>query len=112
MEIVEVSYEELQLIKKSHLKPLVVFVYTPLCGTCKLARRMLEISIDSFEGKIIAVSCNLNHMPKLAEEWKLQNVPSLVLFNKNKLYNIIFSFQSVPNIVTNIKEFTLNSRYK
>jgi thioredoxin 1 len=112
MDLTEISYQELQLIKKTHMKPLVIFVYTPLCGTCKLARKMLEIAIDSFDGKIIAVACNLNHMPRLAEEWKLQSVPSLAFYNKNRLYNVIFSFQSVTNLVTNIKDFILNSGRK
>lgn len=112
MELVEVNHQELNLIRKTHLKPLIIFVYTPLCGTCKLARKMLEISVEPFKDKIMVVSCNLNHMPSLAKEWKLQSVPSLVFYHKNTLYNIIFSFQSVTNLVTNIKDFIQNTRYK
>lgn len=36
--------QELTLALEQAGEPLVVFLHTPLCGTCKAARRMLEVA--------------------------------------------------------------------
>jgi thioredoxin-like negative regulator of GroEL len=106
MELIEVTMYELKIIKEAHMKPLVVFVHTPLCGTCKLAKRMLQIALEPLENKVIAIACNLNQMPNLAQNLNIQSVPCLILMDGKKVYKKIFSFQSVPNLYTHIQEFT------
>lgn len=95
MEIQEVSYNQLNGILDCHMKPIVIFVHTPLCGTCKLAKKMVSIAIKPYESSFITVSCNLNQMPSLAEKWKIESVPCLIFVRNNMPIKQIYSFQSV-----------------
>ena len=52
----------------------IVFVQTPLCGTCKMAKRMLEVIGVSFDS-LPMYSLNINHAPSFAQKWKIESVP-------------------------------------
>lgn len=52
--------------------------YTPLCGTCRLAERMLEIAEES--GIQVPVKkININFAPVLRDEWQISSVPCLIV---------------------------------
>lgn len=40
----EMNQPELLELLATKGEPLVLFLYTPLCGTCKAARRMIEVA--------------------------------------------------------------------
>jgi thioredoxin-like negative regulator of GroEL len=54
-----------------------IFFYTPLCGTCKLTERMLQV-ILAMNPELPVVSCNINFSPQLAREWQIESVPCIV----------------------------------
>lgn len=54
-----------------------VYFYTPMCGTCQLAGKMLQVVeelINLDTGKM-----NLNFYPNLAEQLRIESVPCLNL---------------------------------
>ncbi|THF74630.1 thioredoxin family protein [Cohnella fermenti] len=55
-----------------------LYVYTPLCGTCALARRMLEIA-EAMMPELRIRAANLNAMPGLAQRLRIESVPCLSL---------------------------------
>ncbi|KAA9019991.1 thioredoxin family protein [Niallia endozanthoxylica] len=81
-----------------------VYLYTPLCGTCQVAGKMLavteEILPDITIGKI-----NVNYMPQLAVKWEIESVPCLVFLDKGSIADKLYAFQSVPYLVERIKTF-------
>ena len=80
-----------------------LYLYTPFCGTCQVASKMLtiveEIMPDLEMGKI-----NLNFRQDLARNWKIESVPCLVFINQGKVHSKLYTFQSVPNVIEKIKE--------
>jgi thioredoxin-like negative regulator of GroEL len=75
-------------------EPWAVFIYTPLCGTCKAARRMLEVVL-AMEPDITLFEANLNALPFLAEEWKITSVPCIVAAERSKPLRNVYAMQSV-----------------
>lgn len=71
----------------------IVFVQTPLCGTCKMAKRMLEVIGVSFDS-LPMYSLNINHAPSFAQKWKIESVPCLLLFQKGLGVERIYAFRS------------------
>ncbi|GIP52735.1 thioredoxin family protein [Paenibacillus vini] len=64
-------------LEKAEDKMALLF-YTPLCGTCLLAERMMEIAEESgtnIPGKKI----NINFAPVLRDEWQISSVPCLIV---------------------------------
>jgi thioredoxin 1 len=71
----------------------VVFFHTPLCGTCKVAKRMLEIV--EVAAKISIKSCNINTASHIAEKYSIESVPCLIVMNRDEIKDKIYAFHSV-----------------
>ncbi|MFC0470230.1 thioredoxin family protein [Halalkalibacter kiskunsagensis] len=82
----------------------IVFVYTPLCGTCKLAERMVGVVEKTFETLPI-FSLNINHSPAFAQKWKIKSVPCLLLFQKGLGVERIYAFQSIAYVHDIVKPY-------
>lgn len=81
-----------------------LYLYTPLCGTCQVAGKMVEIVAEllpQFEwGK-----CDLNYFPHYAENWQIESVPCLAIFQGSKLLKKIYAFQSVTYLYETLKKY-------
>lgn len=79
-----------------------LYLYTPMCGTCQLAGKMLEVVAKMFPafswGKV-----NLNFFPDHAVAWEVESVPCLLIFKNKKLTKKIYAFHSVPYLYELLK---------
>ncbi|HEX6923438.1 MAG TPA: thioredoxin family protein [Bacillales bacterium] len=90
----EVEPEELKIDKGTKL----IFFHTPLCGTCTEARKMLNIALEAVSAEIPAYACDLNFSPGLAERWKIESVPCLLLFTDGTITERVYAFRSVSDL--------------
>jgi thioredoxin-like negative regulator of GroEL len=77
-----------------------VYFYTPLCGTCQLASKMLlviEKLVDIDMGKM-----NLNFQPELAKSFAIKSVPCLLFVKNGQIEETIYAFHSVPFLLEKI----------
>lgn len=81
-----------------------IFIYTPLCGTCKLAARMLEIVEQMLPG-LPLYQVNINAMPELAEKWQVTSVPGLYLVERGVIAEKHFALHSVDFLYQRLKSF-------
>lgn len=77
--------------------PLAVFVHTPLCGTCKAARRMLEV-VEAMMPQLNMASANLNLMPDMAQTFRIESVPCLLVKRPDGGIRKIYRFGSVQEL--------------
>ncbi|WP_257349731.1 thioredoxin family protein [Pseudalkalibacillus decolorationis] len=77
-----------------------LFIYTPLCGTCKLANQMLHVADEALSDRSPneIYECNINIYPRFAEKWKIESVPCLLFIKNGKVQERLYSFQSVDRI--------------
>ncbi|AZU63848.1 thioredoxin family protein [Neobacillus mesonae] len=78
-----------------------VYFFTPLCGTCQLAGKMLQVVenlVDLEMGKM-----DLNYYPDLAERFAIESVPCLLLVRDGQVVKTIYAFHSVPYLLGEIK---------
>ena len=78
-----------------------IFGYTPTCGTCKVSERMLAIATEIL--KLPITKIDLNFHPDFSQEHEIQSVPVLMLMSKGEEQKRIYAFQSVPNLLENLK---------
>ncbi|WP_018661792.1 thioredoxin family protein [Heyndrickxia acidiproducens] len=74
---------------------LALYFYTPLCGTCQLAGKMMEV-VEAAAGQFTYAKANLNYVPEMAERFHIESVPCLLLFDNGRLKDKVYAFQSVP----------------
>ncbi|KON67263.1 thioredoxin [Peribacillus butanolivorans] len=82
-----------------------LYLYTPLCGTCQVASRMLSISLELFPD-LKAGKMNMNYVQTIAESYEIESVPCLLLFKEGQLRKKIYAFQSVPYLYGVLKEIS------
>lgn len=80
-----------------------VLMYTPLCGTCKIAERMLEI-IAATTISVQLTKLNINYAPRLRDEWRISSVPCLVLLQNGQPMRFEYAMRSVNHLYDLLKE--------
>ncbi|MEC0371513.1 thioredoxin family protein [Paenibacillus chibensis] len=98
--------DEKQLLEElwSKGKPLAVFMHTPFCGTCKVARRMLEVTEHMLPEGIIA-EADVNMLPKVVEQYKIRSVPALLITDaqRSRKPEVVYSMGSVADLLAQIR---------
>jgi thioredoxin-like negative regulator of GroEL len=74
-----------------------VFLYTPLCGTCKLAERMIEI-LQVMRPNYAVEKANVNIMPRLVNRWRVESVPCLMHIDRGSVSRKLYAFESIENV--------------
>ncbi|USK96637.1 thioredoxin family protein [Bacillus tropicus] len=80
----------------------VLYVYTPMCGTCQLAKKMLTVVEMTIEDLKIGM-LDLNYAPHFAKEYGIESVPCLLVFENRTLMKKIYAFHSVEYLYTELK---------
>lgn len=85
--------------------PAVIFFFTPLCGTCKVARRMLDVVAAMHPGwPIYAVDANF--VPHRLQMWHIQSVPALAYWRRNdEEVEVQFAFSDVDSLNKRMTNF-------
>ncbi|WP_082198232.1 thioredoxin family protein [Bacillus sp. FJAT-26390] len=79
-----------------------VYFFTPLCGTCKIGERMLEIA-DMTGISAPLYKLNINYAPRLREQWKIASVPCLAILENGELIQKEYAMQSVDHVYLMLK---------
>lgn len=79
-----------------------VYFYTPMCGTCQVASRMLQVVQQLVEFDIGKM--NLNFYPDLARDFEIESVPCLVFVESGQIKETLYAFHSVPFLLEKIKQ--------
>lgn len=72
-----------------------LFIHTPFCGTCHIARKMLSTLEEVWQQEIF-IDVNASLHPEFMERFKVESVPCLLIIQGNEVKERIYAFQSVP----------------
>lgn len=87
-----------------------IFLYTPMCGTCKLTERMLGIIME-MQPHIRLYKSNINALSEFVQAWKIQSVPCLLVMAQGDLLYKIYAMNSVDHLYNKLKPiFLVNKR--
>jgi thioredoxin-like negative regulator of GroEL len=79
-----------------------VYFYTPMCGTCQVASKMLQVIEQLVEFEIGKM--NLNFYPDFARDFAIESVPCLLFVEAGKIKETLYAFQSVPFLLEKTKQ--------
>ncbi|TDM12567.1 thioredoxin family protein [Macrococcus lamae] len=73
-----------------------IFGYTPLCGTCKVAERMVDVLTELMKAPVVKL--DMNFVPQFAQDFKVMSVPVLFFIRNDEVKAQITRFESVTNL--------------
>jgi thioredoxin 1 len=98
-------------------RPVLVNFWAPWCGVCKLITPSLLKLQAKTDGQIKLVSINADENLRLANTYRLKNLPTLLLFDRGNLIQRIEGFygreeleHSLDRIVLNVSTASMVSR--
>jgi thioredoxin 1 len=89
----------------NHNQNTVLYLFTPLCGTCQVAGKMLSVTAELLPNLAIGKT-DLNYIPDLAEQWEVESVPCLIIFHNSQIREKVYAFHSVPFLLEKLKALT------
>lgn len=102
-----IDWTELQANDKISQRELaIIYLYTPLCGTCQVAKKMLTVVEAAVPGLDIGM-INVNYARELALSYEVESVPCLLVFQQGKILKRIYAFQSVEYLYHELKPLVL-----
>ena len=78
------------------------YLYTPMCGTCAVATKMMEV-VEQLVPEVPIGKANLNFTGSLPFDLKIESVPCLVISEQGDIVHKIYAFQSVPYLYELLK---------
>lgn len=102
-ELAELTEKELlERLARTSGREAVLF-FTPLCGTCKIAERMLQVIAAS--GKAIPLhKLNINYARELRERWQIASVPCLIMVEDGEVRAREYAMHGVDYLFDLLKE--------
>lgn len=89
----EISQNEIsQMFITNHTG--LIYLYTPLCGTCQTASKILIVLEELLN--IPITQANLNYAPDIAKNLSIESVPCLLVVIDGQVLEKIYAFHSVP----------------
>lgn len=79
------------------------YLYAPMCGTCQVASKMLEVVAELLPNVQIG-QANLNYVEDLAIDQKIESVPCLIIAQNGQIQEKIYAFQSVPFLYNQLRK--------
>lgn len=65
--------------------PVVVDLWAPWCGPCRIVGPMLEDISREFAGKLKVVKVNVDENQRLAVQYDAQSIPTLLIMNRGRV---------------------------
>ncbi|MEK4875826.1 MULTISPECIES: thioredoxin domain-containing protein [Bacillus] len=82
----------------------VLYFYTPLCGTCAVAGKMVDVIEKLFPDCTFA-KADINYHEDFAHQYEIESVPCLMIFDKKELKDKIYAFHSVPFLYEKLSQY-------
>lgn len=98
------SKDEIRL-KMDQKDSFILYFFTPMCGTCQVAGQMLEI-VEKMISRLSYGKADLNYMPEMAERFKVESVPCLIIIKEGQVQEKIYAFKSVPYLYDRISQYS------
>jgi thioredoxin 1 len=81
VEIEEAKFEE-SVLKAS--LPVLVDFWAPWCGPCRMVAPVVEELAKEYDGKVSFVKVNVDNNQKVAGQYGVMSIPTLILFKDGK----------------------------
>jgi thioredoxin 1 len=85
-DVTDQNFEQ-EVIKST--MPVLVDLWAPWCGPCRMVAPVIEKLSEEFKGKIKFCRLNVDENPKTAAQYRVMSIPTLIFFKNGKAVNTV-----------------------
>ena len=100
-ELTDGNFEQ-EVIKAS--TPALVDMWAAWCGPCRMIAPVVEELAGRYQGKVNFGKLNVDDHPQLAAQYRIMNIPTLLLFKSGREVDRIIGVQPKEELVRRIEK--------
>jgi thioredoxin 2 len=85
--------------------PVLVDVWAPWCGPCRMLAPVIEEVAQEFAGRLKVAKVNSDENRQIASQYQIQGIPTLLFLKNGKLVDRIVGVVPKPHLVSKIQQF-------
>ncbi len=106
--VVEVTDSNFETEVKQSDIPVLVDFWAPWCGPCRALAPVIDELASEFEGKVKVVKVNTDENTKVAQEFRISGIPSLLFFSKGEAVEQMVGVQKKSTLVDLLNKHSNN----
>ena len=81
---VQITNENFETYRNGEL-PLVVDLWAPWCGPCRMVAPIISELAQEYDGKVVIGKCDVEENDDVASEFGVRNIPTILFFKGGQL---------------------------
>ena len=81
---VKITQENFETLKNG-AQPLVVDLWAPWCGPCRMLGPVISALAQDYDGKIVVGKCDVDEEEEIAMELGVRNIPTILFFKNGEI---------------------------
>ncbi|OQC43425.1 MAG: Thioredoxin [Bacteroidetes bacterium ADurb.Bin028] len=103
---IDVTEKNFNSVVLNSSKPVMVDLWAPWCGPCRMISPILEEISDEYSDEIIVAKCNVDENPSITLQYSIRNIPAVLFFKNGDVIDRMIGATNKSGYVKKIQTIT------